>query len=58
MSPEELRAQQVAADAATRRAVVLVSRPLTWQQRRQAARAAAVARRLMHLEDNRKRGIR
>jgi endo-1,4-beta-D-glucanase Y len=56
--PEELAEQQAAADAAVALAVALVSQPLTWQQQRQADRAAAVARRLTHLEDNRRRGIR
>jgi acyl-CoA reductase-like NAD-dependent aldehyde dehydrogenase len=57
LTPEE-QERQAAADAAAALAVALLRQPLTWQQRRQADRAAGVAARLMHLEDNRRRGIR
>jgi hypothetical protein len=53
---EELKERQRAADWAAAVAEVLIRQPLTWQQRRQADRAAGVARRLMHLEDNRRKG--
>jgi hypothetical protein len=50
--------QQEANDQAVREAVALIYRPLTWQQQRQADRAAGVVRRLEHLKRNRKQGIR
>jgi hypothetical protein len=62
MIGEDLTAEeqepQAAADQAVALAVALLRQPLSWQQRRQADRAAGVARRLMQLEDNRRKGIR
>lgn len=51
-------AEREAVDQAYARALRLLQQPPTWQQRRQAERAAAVARRLEHLERNRRRGIK
>jgi hypothetical protein len=58
MTAEERAAQQAMADTAAALAAELAGKPLTSQQQRMADRAARVARRLIHLEEQRKAGRR
>jgi hypothetical protein len=58
VTAEELAAQRATADAAAALAAELANKPLTREQQRMADRAARIARRLIHLDEQRKAGRR
>jgi hypothetical protein len=55
---EERATQRAPADAAAALAVELANKPLTREQQRMADRATRLARRLIHLDEQRKAGHR
>jgi hypothetical protein len=50
--------EREANDRVYRDALALIYRPLTWQQQREADRAARIVRGLARYEDRRRRGVR